>query len=557
MATSHRLQAASESSLSCDVAVPAGRDGFAPMRRRLLAVVALVVGAASLALAVAVVISEFPRGLIVVGLRAGGRRRSPGTASCAAERCASPGSSSPGSRSPRRSCCSSPAGPPARAAAWSSARSWRSCAARAAFGVARGPAAARRRRSSRCCSSTRSPAAARRSSSRWRDEARARGIEPIELGPAVGPRAARARRGRRRRRRARDGRRRRLAGDRRRDRRRARPARTPASRRARATTSRSTSASTATTSSARSTRSSTAASAASTSPRSTGACSSTTSRSGSTPRRSSARATATRSCGRCSTRCPTCSAPTASGLDLRWTGPGRPRAPLRRRDPRLQQPLPARPRGRLRHAPADRRRPARDHRRRAARRPRRRTAAGRSARGASGRAPAFEVDADAPGRPPASTARRSCSTRRCGSASAPASCACASRAAHPGASPSAALPEGLAASAAPGRLAAIATRPRRRAIDDSQRNHEGATDGHLLESEQKERLSREEVAARLRRLADMLARHNDIEFERGGMRFNVHVPDEVDLKIELEVETRRARAGDRADVVRRWRRVRR
>jgi hypothetical protein len=37
------------------------------MRRRLLAVVALVVAAASLALAVAVVVSEFPRGLIVVG----------------------------------------------------------------------------------------------------------------------------------------------------------------------------------------------------------------------------------------------------------------------------------------------------------------------------------------------------------------------------------------------------------------------------------------------------------------------------------------------------------
>ena len=36
------------------------------MRRRLLAVVALVAGAASLALAVAVVISEFPRGLVVV-----------------------------------------------------------------------------------------------------------------------------------------------------------------------------------------------------------------------------------------------------------------------------------------------------------------------------------------------------------------------------------------------------------------------------------------------------------------------------------------------------------
>jgi amphi-Trp domain-containing protein len=59
----------------------------------------------------------------------------------------------------------------------------------------------------------------------------------------------------------------------------------------------------------------------------------------------------------------------------------------------------------------------------------------------------------------------------------------------------------------------------------------------IMELEQKERLSREEVAARLRKLADMLSRHNDIEFERGGMRFTVHVPDEVDLKVELEVES--------------------
>ena len=57
----------------------------------------------------------------------------------------------------------------------------------------------------------------------------------------------------------------------------------------------------------------------------------------------------------------------------------------------------------------------------------------------------------------------------------------------------------------------------------------------IFEVEQKERLSREEVAARLRNLADMLARHNDVEFERGGMRFVVHVPDNVDLKLELEV----------------------
>jgi amphi-Trp domain-containing protein len=59
----------------------------------------------------------------------------------------------------------------------------------------------------------------------------------------------------------------------------------------------------------------------------------------------------------------------------------------------------------------------------------------------------------------------------------------------------------------------------------------------IFEVEQKERLSREEVAARLRKLADMLARHNDIEFERGGMSFTVTVPDEVELKIELEIES--------------------
>jgi amphi-Trp domain-containing protein len=59
----------------------------------------------------------------------------------------------------------------------------------------------------------------------------------------------------------------------------------------------------------------------------------------------------------------------------------------------------------------------------------------------------------------------------------------------------------------------------------------------IFELELKERLGREAAAARLRELADMLARHNDVEFEREGMRFTVHVPDEVNMKVELEVET--------------------
>ena len=59
----------------------------------------------------------------------------------------------------------------------------------------------------------------------------------------------------------------------------------------------------------------------------------------------------------------------------------------------------------------------------------------------------------------------------------------------------------------------------------------------IIEIEKKETLRREEVAARLHKLADMLAKNNDIEFEQGGMKINVAVPDEVQLKVELEVET--------------------
>jgi amphi-Trp domain-containing protein len=59
----------------------------------------------------------------------------------------------------------------------------------------------------------------------------------------------------------------------------------------------------------------------------------------------------------------------------------------------------------------------------------------------------------------------------------------------------------------------------------------------IFELEQKETLKREEVARRLHNLADMLARHNEIEFERGGIKFTVNVPDEVHVKVELEIES--------------------
>ena len=57
----------------------------------------------------------------------------------------------------------------------------------------------------------------------------------------------------------------------------------------------------------------------------------------------------------------------------------------------------------------------------------------------------------------------------------------------------------------------------------------------LFEIDETRRMSREEAAARLHALADALARNNTVEFERGGKRVTVRVPDEVDLKIEVEI----------------------
>ena len=63
----------------------------------------------------------------------------------------------------------------------------------------------------------------------------------------------------------------------------------------------------------------------------------------------------------------------------------------------------------------------------------------------------------------------------------------------------------------------------------------GCVGMELVEIRQKERVGREQAAARLHELADQLARHNEVEFERDGVTFKMRVPDEVDLKIELEV----------------------
>ena len=57
----------------------------------------------------------------------------------------------------------------------------------------------------------------------------------------------------------------------------------------------------------------------------------------------------------------------------------------------------------------------------------------------------------------------------------------------------------------------------------------------LLEVTDRQVLSREAAAARLRQLADQLARHNEIAFVRDGVRYAVAVPDEVTVKVEIEV----------------------
>lgn len=57
----------------------------------------------------------------------------------------------------------------------------------------------------------------------------------------------------------------------------------------------------------------------------------------------------------------------------------------------------------------------------------------------------------------------------------------------------------------------------------------------LLEVTEKHTLSREEAAARLRALADQLARHNQVEFVREGVRYSAKVPAQVALKVDVEL----------------------
>jgi amphi-Trp domain-containing protein len=57
----------------------------------------------------------------------------------------------------------------------------------------------------------------------------------------------------------------------------------------------------------------------------------------------------------------------------------------------------------------------------------------------------------------------------------------------------------------------------------------------LMELKERETLSREAAAARLRSIADELASGNDIVMQKDNLRFVAKVPDEVNLKMEFEV----------------------
>jgi amphi-Trp domain-containing protein len=57
----------------------------------------------------------------------------------------------------------------------------------------------------------------------------------------------------------------------------------------------------------------------------------------------------------------------------------------------------------------------------------------------------------------------------------------------------------------------------------------------LVEVTEEQTLTREAAAARLRALADQLARHNQVEFVRDGLRYTAKVPAEVTLSVEIEL----------------------
>ncbi|MDH3682441.1 MAG: amphi-Trp domain-containing protein [Acidimicrobiia bacterium] len=57
----------------------------------------------------------------------------------------------------------------------------------------------------------------------------------------------------------------------------------------------------------------------------------------------------------------------------------------------------------------------------------------------------------------------------------------------------------------------------------------------LLEIETERTLSREDAAAWLQELAHQLARNNQLQFRKEGLKYTVRVPGEVTMEVELEI----------------------
>ena len=72
--------------------------------------------------------------------------------------------------------------------------------------------------------------------------------------------------------------------------------------------------------------------------------------------------------------------------------------------------------------------------------------------------------------------------------------------------------------------------------EQNQSANRSETPVQLMELKEKTTLSREEAAARLHAIADELASGNDVIIERENLRFVAHVPNQVELKVEFEIE---------------------
>jgi amphi-Trp domain-containing protein len=57
----------------------------------------------------------------------------------------------------------------------------------------------------------------------------------------------------------------------------------------------------------------------------------------------------------------------------------------------------------------------------------------------------------------------------------------------------------------------------------------------LLEIENERTLTREEAAAWLQELAHQLARNNQLQLRKDGLKYTVRVPDQVTMEVEVEI----------------------